>query len=619
MKRKYNPCNIISMSFGVKFECPEIFTIKNINKLIDDIYLVLEDEGNVLCHQIYDGTVIVIKKTSASNFFNILRGIDRHVISIRLPLMLYQKKSVFENLVDEICYENCMAKLIVDSDVAIWIAGRLKEVLIARKRVLYCIEKLLDKEPKCYKGYISSDLLLRNKVRMFFVSKINDQAVILSGRSNIDYDIEKCLKPREDLLEHFLYFDSVKLIYVFFYLRDKVEDILVENDCYLGYELTVTTTRLCIKSFHTMNLKKCLRSVKCLFQDIVKLSYSTELGICYYKMFTFESTLSFDKRLFGKYLSVGLRSEVKRILQRSMCRYEIEIDIDSDLEDFLCGKKNGKINKICKDNTCEVVLYTKMEDGIKKMVMFISGVGTDLYETVLAIEDEYPAELCFYLHERHHRRIIGYGGKNIQKIMKKHGVYIKFMSEEERMHLGYDGNVIIKTPRRNMSSLNKMKEEVIEMVEEECLEKVEERRELDLYTYYEYYFEAPIMWLNRIFVMKILPPKIMIYLLNELSVTDLLKNNLVRAVRIADSHDIYVYSFVKLELEVITSNRWVDRKPNLTFKLFDSVLLYAYEPTFDPEFDKSKRMIDFSDKIKEYNNDIFAVGNRKREDDRQTK
>lgn len=42
------------------------------------------------------------------------------------------------------------------------------------------------------------------------------------------------------------------------------------------------------------------------------------------------------------------------------------------------------------------------------------------------LQEELPAEISFHVPEAYHKRIIGVGGKNIQRIMKKYGVYVKF-------------------------------------------------------------------------------------------------------------------------------------------------------------------------------------------------
>lgn len=59
------------------------------------------------------------------------------------------------------------------------------------------------------------------------------------------------------------------------------------------------------------------------------------------------------------------------------------------------------------------------------------------------------------INKKYHKKIIGASGKLIQEIMKKYNIYVKFMNEEE------DGcNVMMKTPRKNIDGLEKIKEEI---------------------------------------------------------------------------------------------------------------------------------------------------------------
>lgn len=77
------------------------------------------------------------------------------------------------------------------------------------------------------------------------------------------------------------------------------------------------------------------------------------------------------------------------------------------------------------------------------------------------IQDELPAELEFAIPDLHHKRIIGVGGKNIQLIMKKYGVYVKFEGAGEFRAIGGlldgDNNVVARTPGKNASNLDKLR------------------------------------------------------------------------------------------------------------------------------------------------------------------
>lgn len=105
------------------------------------------------------------------------------------------------------------------------------------------------------------------------------------------------------------------------------------------------------------------------------------------------------------------------------------------------------------------------------------------------VEQEMPASISFHVPDQYHKRIIGIGGQHIQRIMKKHSVFVKFSNAQERSKLQTerffflstlltfsDGmiredddntldNVICRTPARNAQSLELVKSEILEMVD----------------------------------------------------------------------------------------------------------------------------------------------------------
>ena len=84
------------------------------------------------------------------------------------------------------------------------------------------------------------------------------------------------------------------------------------------------------------------------------------------------------------------------------------------------------------------------------------------------LQEELPAEISFHVPETYHKRIIGVGGKSIQRIMKKWGVYVKFSNAEEFAALGgyldNEDNVIARTPAKNAMNLENLKQAVTELV-----------------------------------------------------------------------------------------------------------------------------------------------------------
>jgi transcription antitermination factor NusA-like protein len=90
--------------------------------------------------------------------------------------------------------------------------------------------------------------------------------------------------------------------------------------------------------------------------------------------------------------------------------------------------------------------------------------------------------MSFFIPETCHKRIIGVGGKNIQRIMKKFGVYVKFSNAEEFAMLGgyfeNNDNVIARTPAKNSENLQLLKEAVLELINVNEADQVKERVEV---------------------------------------------------------------------------------------------------------------------------------------------
>jgi hypothetical protein len=86
------------------------------------------------------------------------------------------------------------------------------------------------------------------------------------------------------------------------------------------------------------------------------------------------------------------------------------------------------------------------------------------------VEQEMPASISFHVPDQYHKRIIGIGGQHIQRIMKKHSVFVKFSNAMDRGMGREDDdikvdNVICRTPARNAQNLDAVKNEILEMVD----------------------------------------------------------------------------------------------------------------------------------------------------------
>ena len=98
----------------------------------------------------------------------------------------------------------------------------------------------------------------------------------------------------------------------------------------------------------------------------------------------------------------------------------------------------------------------------------IAGNDGSVLQGLTLLQEELPAEISFHVPESYHKRIIGVGGRSIQRIMKKYGVYVKFSNAEEFAAMGgyndNEDNVIARTPAKNAMNLDNLKQSVMELV-----------------------------------------------------------------------------------------------------------------------------------------------------------
>ncbi|KIR69125.1 cytoplasmic protein [Cryptococcus bacillisporus CA1873] len=150
-----------------------------------------------------------------------------------------------------------------------------------------------------------------------------------------------------------------------------------------------------------------------------------------------------------------------------------QIELANEHRDFISGKKNGKINKIMKTANVKIKFETFNDYNF---LIDISGTDGDALKGLSMLQEELPAEVSFHVPESYHKRIIGVSGKNIQKIMKLHGVYVKFSNAEEFAALGgytdNEDNVVARTPAKNAVNLESLKQAVMELDKDYTVESV---------------------------------------------------------------------------------------------------------------------------------------------------
>ena len=119
-----------------------------------------------------------------------------------------------------------------------------------------------------------------------------------------------------------------------------------------------------------------------------------------------------------------------------------------------------------------------MFDGYNDYNFYVDVCGSQ-YQTVAngvrLVELELPSQISFHVPDFYHKRIIGVGGTNIQKIMKKYSVFVKFSNAQDRGATKEDeeykvDNVVIRTPSRNVETLEAVKQDIIDMVDKAVCE-----------------------------------------------------------------------------------------------------------------------------------------------------
>ncbi|KAF7310711.1 KH domain protein [Mycena chlorophos] len=165
-----------------------------------------------------------------------------------------------------------------------------------------------------------------------------------------------------------------------------------------------------------------------------------------------------------------VRSAVGMVMELEMIQsfhHEIrfQIELANEHREFISGKKNGKINKIMQTTNVKIKFETFNDHNF---LIDIAGPDGSVLQGLSLLQEELPAEISFHVPEAYHKRIIGVGGRSIQRIMKKYGVYVKFSNAEEFAALGgyndNDDNVVARTPAKNAINLDNLKQSVMELV-----------------------------------------------------------------------------------------------------------------------------------------------------------
>lgn len=156
-------------------------------------------------------------------------------------------------------------------------------------------------------------------------------------------------------------------------------------------------------------------------------------------------------------------------------QFIINFEVNLEYEDFICGKKNGKLTRVIDDVKSVIELSnnsrTSHNNNDETMnLTVISGTFNDFYDSFIRIVNELPAEESFFIPEVYHRPIIGAGGTIVQTIMRKHNVFIQFSNSfslpQNNLGITRYHNVIIRCPTKNETNIKFAKEEVLKLVKD---------------------------------------------------------------------------------------------------------------------------------------------------------
>ncbi|KAF9913752.1 hypothetical protein BX616_009645 [Lobosporangium transversale] len=270
--------------------------------------------------------------------------------------------------------------------------------------------------------------------------------------------------------------------------REKLRGIMIDNATFIAFPpLGGTHFTISVYGESNVNVERTIRTVmqlSCHFhsgsitmRDLgPSINFPQMLpslaNICKHVSQTSGSEVEYRNNGFSVFGSeTQIRMAMQILTEMEMVKalhseFKFSVELANEHREFISGKKNGKINRIMKATGAKIKFDQCNEYNF--YVDLSSGIAVKAMEALVLLQEELPAEISFFVPEAYHKRIIGVGGKNIQRIMKKYGVYVKFSNSEEFATLGgyFDNldNVVARTPSKNAINLENLKQGVMEFV-----------------------------------------------------------------------------------------------------------------------------------------------------------
>ncbi|KAM0672089.1 hypothetical protein CWI42_070530 [Ordospora colligata] len=453
------------------------------NKIFIDLQKTFIGIGKVsVCRDVENKVTVHVKVEhthSISFIMKLVSGCFRHCIKMELPLYLYsQKTDIFIRIKKIMDQSGTSISIKICKKVEVYICGRIEECLNVRMEIFEMIEKMAGRSVENKKTVVPVQSAVEKGQRVFYRSRINSEDCLVSCEDkNLIGSKDSAIADKIQQYFEKLVLDAQKMMYLLHYKAIEIESILAYNQSYMDTnDNDKSHVDVTLRGFSAHDVMMARNGIDLLYNEIMKLVISDV------DSFSSEEAIVFEVADTRQFLVIGEKKYLMSMLDEGYV--EGEIDVDTDTIDFLCGKKNGKIVKIMRDVDCNIKIQKR--ESSTRICITISGRCRNFVRALEMIEEEFPEELTFHIDEKHHKRIIGYGGKNIQKIMKKHGVYIKFMSDKERRRVGHTDNVLMKTPRKNACNLSTMKQEVMALIEEFDEELTEFQTRISFSEFYDF-------------------------------------------------------------------------------------------------------------------------------------
>lgn len=334
--------------------------------------------------------------------------------------------------------------------------GRHCDVSNARMKVHKAIHAFLGNRCVETAGCFPSAELLRSGCFTLYGTRMDSRAVlVVDGRCALqeksdaahggggnaswrrDDFLSRLLRTagRVPLHRETLHAHALRLKYVLYYRRQTVEDMLSLHDCFLE-----TGTKAEVVSFDVNKQRSCVKELQRLCCDVVEVETS----------------------------KCAIDGKEVLVVQTGACR--VAYCWTDDAAGWLCGRDIKVHIKLCLSQEVQDMLGRKTDEKLQLIAartgcsvalgdtLCMQGAARSLAHALELLRNEKPCQSCFFVHEKSHRMFIGRRGKNIRRIMRRHHVHVRFVSEPERHALCLSGNVIVRSTYRNMESLERVRE-----------------------------------------------------------------------------------------------------------------------------------------------------------------